>query len=184
MNTAAKRQKPQTQMLSTASSASASAVVYAIDASVTAPGLNNRVEVSQPGPTLLRCKHRLYEIDPEHIETFRLRALYKVNPQEEAMYIMYHDKAYTMEKVIKYSMDDVMSEVWCRRWRPSTAQLIELGPKALEGFAKGLESSKKRLLDGDSSSGEKAIKKQRATALMETIILAAIEFEDVITSTT
>ena len=170
-------------MLSIAA-ASASAVVYAIDASVTAPGLNNRVEVSQPGPTLLSCKHRLYEIDPEHIETFRLRALYKVNPQEEAMYIMYHDKAYTMETVIKYSMDDVMSEVWCRRWRPSTAQLIELGPKALEGFAKGLESSKKRLLDGDSSSGEKAIKKQRATALMETIILAAIEFEAVITSTT
>jgi hypothetical protein len=93
-----------------------------------------------------------------------------------------------METVIKYSMD-VMSEVWCRRWRPSTAQLIELGPKALEGFAKGLESSKKRLLDGGcgdegSSSCEKAIKKQRAAALMETIILAAIEFEDVITSTT
>jgi len=181
MNTAAKRQKPQ--MLSIASASASAAAVYAIDASVTAAGLNNRVEVSQPGPTLLRCKHRLYEIDPEHIETFRLRALYKVNPQEEAMYIMYHDKAYTMETVIKYSMD-VMSEVWCRRWRPSTAQLIELGPKALEGFAKGLESSKKRLLDGGSEEDGSSAKRQRAAALIETIILAAIEFEDVITSTT
>ena len=79
-------------------------------------GRNNhnrdQIKVTQLSPTLLKCQNKIYKIDPEHVNDFTIQALWKVNPQKDAMYIMYHDKAYTTRDVIANNLP-VMNEVWC-----------------------------------------------------------------------
>jgi len=101
-----------------AAAAAAEEEVYVLDVSAEDDATRaEKIKVSQAGPALLRCNNKLYKLDAEHVKTFSLRALYKVNAQDDAMYIMYHDKAFTTEAVLKYNMD-VMNETWCDLWKP------------------------------------------------------------------